>query len=92
MFGLIRTVALVVIAIVVTAFFLQNFATTEVAFLTWSIVAPRAVVFLIVFGFGFAAGFLMHALSPRRQVTPRKTASETPPVHREPEPPSSGGD
>ena len=56
MFGLIRTVVLVVIAIIAAIFFMQNFATTEVAFLTWSIVAPRAVVFLIVFGFGFVAG------------------------------------
>ena len=70
MFSVIRTVALVAIAIIVTTFFMQNFATTEVAFLTWSIVAPRAVVFLIVFGFGFAAGYLLHALSSRRQVTP----------------------
>jgi len=79
MFGLIRTVALIVIAIIVTTFFMQNFATTEVAFLTWSIVAPRAVVFLIVFGFGFAAGYLVHALSSRRPVSPaNSTRSATP--------------
>ena len=70
MFGLIRTVALIAIAIVAATFFMQNFATTEVAFLTWSIVAPRAVVFLIVFGFGFAAGYLLHALSSRKQAAP----------------------
>ena len=79
MFGLIRTVLLVVIAIIAATFFMQNFATTEVAFLTWSIVAPRAVVFLIVFGFGFAAGYLLNALSSRKQATPAtSTRSATP--------------
>ena len=79
MFGLIRTVALVAIAIIVTTFFMQNFATTEVAFLTWSIVAPRAVVFLIVFGLGFAAGYLLHAVSGRRPVMPETSTRSAKP-------------
>ena len=79
MFGLIRTVALIAIAIIAATFFMQNFATTEVALLTWSIVAPRAVVFLIVFGFGFVAGYLLNALSSRKQAPPVSSARSATP-------------
>lgn len=67
MLSLIRTIGLVVIAIVAMIFFIQNLTTIEVAFLTWSISAPRAVIFLIVFAMGLIAGYLLHALRPRRQ-------------------------
>jgi lipopolysaccharide assembly protein A len=65
--GLIRTLGLVVIAVVAAVFFIQDLATIEVAFLTWSISAPRAFIFLLVFGMGLTAGYLLSALSPRRQ-------------------------
>jgi uncharacterized integral membrane protein len=66
MLGLIRTIALVVVVIVATAFFIQNLATTEVVFLTWSIAAPRAVVFFLIFVLGWVAGYLTSAIRPRR--------------------------
>lgn len=65
MFGLIRTVLLVLITVLVTVFFIQNLASTEVAFLTWSISAPRAVVFALIFGLGWIVGYLVHAFTPR---------------------------
>jgi uncharacterized integral membrane protein len=66
MLSLIRTLGLFAIAIVAAFFFIQNLATIEVAFLTWSISAPRAVIFLMVFGMGLIAGYLLHALRPRQ--------------------------
>ena len=76
MFNLIRTIALVVIAMLATIFLIQNLATIEVAFLTWSISAPRAVIFLMVFAVGLAAGYLLHALQPRRQGALRQTKGD----------------
>lgn len=68
MLGLVRTAALVFITILVTVFFIQNLATTEVAFLTWSIAAPRAVVFLLAFVLGLTFGYLLCALRPRKSL------------------------
>lgn len=73
MFSLIRTVALVVIAILATVFLIQNLATIEVAFLTGSISAPRAVIFLMLIGMGLIAGYLLRAFGPRRQDAPHQT-------------------
>jgi uncharacterized integral membrane protein len=64
-FGLVRTVLLILITVTVTVFFIQNLAATEVAFLTWSISAPRAVVFALIFALGWAAGYLVHAFTPQ---------------------------
>lgn len=67
MLGLIRTIGLFVIALLAMTFLIQNLATIEVAFLTWSISAPRAVIFLMLFGLGLVAGYLLSALGPQRQ-------------------------
>ena len=77
MLSLIRTIGLVVIAMVATIFFVQNLATIEVAFLTWSISAPRAFIFLMVFGMGAIAGYLLGALRPRRREEPQQTKGDT---------------
>lgn len=73
MIGLFRTISLIVITVLVTIFFIQNLATAEVAFLTWSIAAPRSVIFALIFALGWAAGFLVHALSPRSPARRRET-------------------
>ena len=65
--ALIRSIGLVMITVLVTIFFIQNLATTEVAFLTWAVTAPRAVVFLLVFVLGWVTGLLVKALTPRPQ-------------------------
>lgn len=67
MLSLVRTIGLVAIAVVAAIFLIQNLATIEVAFLTWSISAPRAVVFIMVFAAGLIAGYLLHAFRPRRR-------------------------
>jgi uncharacterized integral membrane protein len=65
--SVIRTTALVLIAALVTLFFVQNLTATEIAFLTWSLTAPRAVAFLIVFLLGAAVGYLLRALRTRQR-------------------------
>ncbi len=74
MLGLVRTIGLVVIAIVAMFFFIQNLATIEVAFFTWSFSAPRAVIFVMVFGLGLIAGYLLHALRPRPRAALREVS------------------
>ena len=78
MLGLIRTIALVSITIVATVFFIQNLASTEVAFMTWSIVAPRASVFFLIFIMGGVAGYLLRAIRPRRRPKPADVAASKP--------------
>lgn len=88
--GLIRTLGLVVIAVVAAVFFIQNLATIEVAFLTWSISAPRAVIFLMVFGMGLVAGYLLHVLRPRQQSVPQHSKADMIGEHGRPQTPDIG--
>ncbi len=67
--GMLRTIAVVAIAVVTTLFCVQNLAATEVAFLTWSVSAPRALVFALIFLSGLAMGALLVSLRPRRKST-----------------------
>ena len=90
MLGLLRTIALVALGVIATLFFVQNLATTEVAFLTWSVSAPRAVVFAFIFVTGLTMGFLLVTLRPRRKQankptlatgqSPRAPAATAPPT------------
>jgi uncharacterized integral membrane protein len=77
MFSLLRTLCLIAITVAVTIFVVQNLATTEVAFFTWSIAAPRAAVVLLVFVMGLVAGYLLHAIQPRRRKELGKPAQPT---------------
>lgn len=70
MLGLIRTIALVLLSVLATVFVIQNLATVEVAFLTWSFAAPRAVIFVLLIGSGLLAGYLLHALRPKQRTRP----------------------
>lgn len=67
MLQLLRTLSLIVIAVVATLFFVQNLASTEVAFLNWSVSAPRAVVFALIFLLGLAMGALLVSLRPKKK-------------------------
>ena len=69
-----RTLALVAITVLVTIFSVQNLASTEVAFLTWSINAPRALIYFLLFALGLATGFLIRALWPKRPPAAPKPA------------------
>jgi uncharacterized integral membrane protein len=84
MFKLIRTIWIVFLSVTATLFCVQNLATIEVAFLTWSISAPRAVIFFVLLTAGFMLGFLANALRPQSKP---KAAAMTPPP-----PPSQGPD
>lgn len=76
MLQLLRTLSLVVIVVMATLFFVQNLASTEVAFATWSLSAPRAVVFALIFLLGMAMGALLMSLRRR----PGSRVEQAPPV------------
>jgi uncharacterized integral membrane protein len=82
--GLIRTIGLILITMLATVFFIQNLATAEVAFLFWSISAPRAVIFLLVFVSGLIGGYLLNALRPKRPRAPSQARIEVAPRANEP--------
>lgn len=65
MLKLIRTIWIVILTVLATLFCVQNLATIEVAFLTWSFAAPRALIFFVLLLAGFVLGLLAHALRPR---------------------------
>ncbi|NJO34286.1 MAG: DUF1049 domain-containing protein [Rhodospirillales bacterium] len=69
--GFLRTGLLVAITILSTIFVIQNLASVEVSFLTWSIVAPRAAVFALLLLLGLVAGYLLHAI--QMALRPRRT-------------------
>lgn len=77
MFKWLRTVALVAITVLVTIFSVQNLASTEVVFLTWSVNAPRALIYFLLFVLGLATGFLIRALRPKRPPAGPKSAPPT---------------
>lgn len=82
MLRLIRTFILVLLTVAATLFCVQNLATIEVAFLTWSIAAPRALIFFTLLAVGFSLGFLASVLRPRKKPQPLpETASLTPPAN-----------
>jgi len=62
---LLRTAGLILITVMATLFAVQNLAATEVVFLVWSVSAPRALVYLIVFLAGWVTALLFNALRPR---------------------------
>lgn len=80
MFRWLRTLALVAITVLVTIFSVQNLASTEVVFLTWSIHAPRALIYFLLFALGLATGFLIRALQPKRQPAAAKPPPPKPPA------------
>jgi len=81
--GVIRTVLIVVIAVLATIFVIQNLASVEVSFFTWSIVAPRAAVFALLLIVGMIVGYSLHALQmalrPRNETPARPVAKSQPP-------------
>jgi len=70
MFKLLRMIGVVLLTMLATLFCVQNLTTIEVAFLTWSIAAPRALIFFVLLITGFVLGFLSHALRPRSKPKP----------------------
>ncbi len=60
--GLLRGILIGLIALIALVFVVQNLATIEVAFLTWSFAAPRAFVFVLLFALGLIGGYLAHAV------------------------------
>lgn len=75
-----RTVTLAIIAVCLGVFVIQNLATTEVAFLTWAVTAPRALTFLVIFSLGLVFGYLVRTFRwepfqrPRAQEAPAPLA------------------
>ena len=78
MLKLLRTIGVVLLTMLATLFCVQNLTTIEVAFLTWSIAAPRALIFFVLLAAGFVLGFLSHALRPRSEPKPSANAAPSP--------------
>ncbi len=80
--GFLRGIFVGLIALVALVFVVQNLATIEVAFLTWSFAAPRAFVFLLLFALGLIAGYLAHAARiqfRRPRQAGAKSSAQSPP-------------
>lgn len=54
-----RTIGAVVLAVLALIVVLQNMAVTEADFLFFTVRAPRAVMFTVTLGVGFALGVLV---------------------------------
>jgi putative membrane protein len=67
LFALARKSMLVIVAVLLTIFVLQNIATIQVNFLTWSMAIPSSLAILLVFGLGLASGYLLHAVRAVRR-------------------------
>ncbi len=62
----VRGAILVLIAIALTIFTIQNLTPFEIRFIVWSVQAPGAVVVIALFMLGAVFGFLASALHPGR--------------------------
>ncbi|MEZ5971063.1 MAG: hypothetical protein R3C31_04575 [Hyphomonadaceae bacterium] len=80
MFKLLRTLGIVLLTVLATLFCVQNLTTIEVAFLTWSIAAPRALIFFMLLATGFILGFVTHALRPSGKSHPPTGPSPPPAI------------
>lgn len=82
MLKVLRTVVLVAMAVSLGIFVVQNLATTEIAFLGWSIIAPRGLAFLLVFSLGLIFGYLIRTLhwEPFQRAKPQKNFGDPQPV------------
>ncbi|HZD24814.1 MAG TPA: lipopolysaccharide assembly protein LapA domain-containing protein [Alphaproteobacteria bacterium] len=49
------------LAALAVLFAVQNLATVQVELLLWSLAMPRALLLVLLFAAGFAAGWLVHA-------------------------------
>lgn len=62
----VRGAILVLIAIALTIFTIQNLTPFEIRFIVWSVQAPGAVVVIALFVLGAVFGFLASALRPAK--------------------------
>ena len=59
----VKRLVLLVIAVPVLLFIVQNFQVAEVRFLTWRIALPHALLILLIFASGILTGWLLRAFS-----------------------------
>jgi hypothetical protein len=81
--SLLRTAFIVLAAVCITLFVVQNLAPMEINFLGWSLQAPRFVGVLISFALGIAVGWIIGAWpqpwkrpSPPRESTKDRGSSD----------------
>ncbi len=75
--SLLRTAFIVLAAVCVTLFVVQNLAPMEINFLSWSLHAPRFVGVLISFVLGIAVGWIVGAW-PRPKKPPPPSEPSAP--------------
>ena len=65
MFGVLRSLLILVLIGLMIVFVVQNAATVEVDFLTWSVQLPRAIVYFLIFFIGGVVGWLTRYFGAR---------------------------
>ena len=63
----VRTIGILVIAVLVFVFVAQNTQVVDIRLLFWKISMSRALVLLATFGFGLLMGWLLGALPKRKE-------------------------
>jgi uncharacterized integral membrane protein len=59
----VKRLVLLIIAVPVLLFIVQNFQVAEVRLLTWRIAMPHALLLIFIFGCGILTGWLLRAFS-----------------------------
>ena len=62
-----KSIATLLLVIVVLIFAIQNIAAVEIQFLFWSLSIPRALMIVSLMGIGFIIGMLFFSLVFRRR-------------------------
>jgi len=57
----VKRLVLLIIAVPVLLFIVQNFQVAEVRFLTWRIALPHALLLILIFASGILTGWLLRA-------------------------------
>jgi uncharacterized integral membrane protein len=65
---------LLIVAVPVLLFILQNIQITEMRFLVWRIAMPQALLLLLVLTAGVLVGWVLHALLSERKSKDEKRA------------------
>ena len=60
-----RNVSVIVLVGLLVVFVIQNMTTVEVNFLVWNVRLPRAILYIVIFGFGAIVGWLTRLFGAR---------------------------
>jgi uncharacterized integral membrane protein len=76
----VNRLVLLIVAVPVLLFILQNIQVTELRFLVWRIAMPHALLLILVLAAGILFGWVLHALladaSKKRPAVPHETRQQ----------------